>query len=148
MWLLCRSWCWTPRRCACRACLRAPKGFPETPRVSSRCACVPAGSSSCPRPRSRPPAARTRSARETEPLISHLLSFPGGVLSFFLETSLNAYHFCLNSAETIWHSELCRVVFVFFFYFTIMFLHTQSWLGNEELVTAYILCNILLWCNK
>ncbi len=28
------------------------------------------------------------------------------------------------------------------------FTHTVSWLGNEELVTAYILCNIILWCNK
>lgn len=49
-----------------------------------------------------------------------------------------------NSTETNWHSapnvsasELCGEFF-----------HAQSWLGNEELVTAYILCNILLWCNK
>lgn len=63
----CCSWCWTPRRCACRACRWARRGSPETPRGCSRCACVPAGSSSCPRPALRPPAARTRTARAPPP---------------------------------------------------------------------------------
>lgn len=37
-------------------------------------------------------------------------------------------------------SGLCGYFFIY--------IHTVSWLGNEELVTAYILCNIILWCNK
>lgn len=115
--LLC-SWCWTLRRCACRAYLWAKEGFPETPRVSSRSASVPAVSSSSPRRGSPPLAVRIRSARKTKSSIFHLSvhTFSGRqqaqlrvLFCFFL--NLFSHHsgaVMISMLRAHWHIEACK----------------------------------------